>query len=1175
MSEKMELGIKLTADPSQLKAGLEDARGAILKTYADAKNGVGAAGDALRAAQQNAQAMAKSLSAAGVPTKQMVRDFEAAKKAVADAKAAVLQQTQAMQSVRAAARANADEIERASKAIEGFKASQATMAASAQIGADRDLLGISAHKNVEAQIDAVKAAYERLKASGKLTSQELAQAAMQTNARIRELEAGTNGWGESIAKAKFAIGSMVASGSGIAYVARASMNFEKSMAGVSKVVEGTEAQIGKLTDDLREMAQAMPVEGGLNGLAAIAAAGGQLGVPIEKLREFTELTAKMSSAFNMSADAAGQAVARMMNVYDLPLGRIRELGDAVNVLGNTMSTTEGEIVEVMTRIGGGARQFGLTAEQAAALAASFTALGKPAMVAGTAINALLSKLQTANIQGAEFQAALAKIGVSGEQLAEDIEKNPQAALTAFLQTLQKLDGRARSETLTQLFGLEYQDDLALLVGSLGQYEAALLRVADKRKTAGALDAEYAKQAETAAAKLQILKQSFETLAVALGDALMPVLKPLIKGLGSVTAAAAAFANEFPVITGIAEALMAGAIAAAGVKTAMLALRVVGVQSIAAITAQIAAMNIGLKASVAQVGLLRTAMHTLGGVITAALAGWEVGSSLREKFVEVEQMGIALAGGLTKVAERTRAMWNIITSPGSASEILAEMEKNLARIDDEYTELFAHAAKRREAPEQTKPDAAAPVEPKKLSETEQKAEALALSLKAAREAAKELGLDLSQFSSEVSPEFMEVEGLLDKLVASFDKLKDSGIDTGAALNDALGKALDKAKNPADLLALTERVAQLGEAGKLAKPKMLDLFNAIKDKAKDAGGEAKKLQAEIDALINQANSIRADGGSLSQRVRDAKNKQGKTPEQLEAEYLKQAKQATDDAAYYANAAKVAQMDGRSKEAAEYAKKAEASLKAANDAAGKLSEDALKSLDTDKLDDAEASILEQQAAAKQQQLAELQAATEAQQQQLTALETRIDELILKASTGATLNVDTGSAQPAVDAIKASIDAIPTEKTVTINVVENRTGGASGDQTPLPALAEGGAVPGYSPHPRADNLLARVTAGEYIQPVNRMREPGMFALMELLRRRGMAGFRSLIGYADGGGVAGRVLNAQPLPRPERAAVGGKMVPAVFNIPNVGRVPVNVSEGVAEDLARVLARENLMRGRR
>lgn len=68
---------------------------------------------------------------------------------------------------------------------------------------------------------------------------------------------------------------------------------------------------------------------------------------------------------------------------------------------------------------------------------------------------------------------------------------------------------------------------------------------------------------------------------------------------------------------------------------------------------------------------------------------------------------------------------------------------------------------------------------------------------------------------------------------------------------------------------------------------------------------------------------------------------------------------------------------------------------------------------------------------------------------------------------------------------------------------------------LAAGGKVPGYSPHDRADNIPAMLTAGEFVQPVDAVDYYGP-EFMDLLRKRKipreMLGLR---GYATGGYVA------------------------------------------------------------
>lgn len=60
--------------------------------------------------------------------------------------------------------------------------------AAAAVLADRELLGVRAHADIQKEIDQTRAAYERLKVSGKLTNTELAQASLKTEERVRELQ---------------------------------------------------------------------------------------------------------------------------------------------------------------------------------------------------------------------------------------------------------------------------------------------------------------------------------------------------------------------------------------------------------------------------------------------------------------------------------------------------------------------------------------------------------------------------------------------------------------------------------------------------------------------------------------------------------------------------------------------------------------------------------------------------------------------------------------------------------------------------------------------------------------------------------------------------------------------------------------------------------------------------
>ena len=175
------------------------------------------------------------------------------------------------------------------------------------------------------------------------------------------------------------------------------MDFESSMADVRKVVDfDTPQQFQQMQQDLLDMTHRIPMAG--KELAAIAASGGQLGIARQDIAGFTETVAKMSVAFDMSADAAGDSMAKLANVYEIPIAQIGKLGDAINHLSNSSPAKASDIVTAMGRVGGVAKQFGLTELQTASLANAFISLGKPPEVAGTAINGMLTKLQTADKQ---------------------------------------------------------------------------------------------------------------------------------------------------------------------------------------------------------------------------------------------------------------------------------------------------------------------------------------------------------------------------------------------------------------------------------------------------------------------------------------------------------------------------------------------------------------------------------------------------------------------------------------------------------------------------------------------------------------------------------------------------------------------------------------------------------
>ena len=315
---------------------------------------------------------------------------------------------------------------------------------------------------------------------------------------------------------------------------KVAMDFETSMAEVRKVVDfDTPQQFKQMGDDLLQMTHRIPMAG--RELAQIAASGGQLGIARKDIAGFTETVAKMSVAFDMAADQAGDSMAKLANVYKIPIAQIGRLGDAINHLSNNSPAKASDLVNTLGRVGGVAKQFGLTELQTASLANAFISLGKTPEIAGTAINGMLTKLSTADRQGSKFQRTLKNMGISAQELKANIAKNGEQALVDFLKQLNKLPKAEQMGALVDLFGLEYADDVAVLAGNIEAYEKSIRALKEtgsdgKPLFAGSMDKEFAARSATTANNVQLLKNQLMHLAISIGSVMLPAVNSLVAGL---------------------------------------------------------------------------------------------------------------------------------------------------------------------------------------------------------------------------------------------------------------------------------------------------------------------------------------------------------------------------------------------------------------------------------------------------------------------------------------------------------------------------------------------------------------------------------------------------------------------------------------------------------------------
>ncbi|EJM0339769.1 phage tail tape measure protein [Campylobacter jejuni] len=323
------------------------------------------------------------------------------------------------------------------------------------------------------------------------------------------------------------------------------ISFESAMADVRKVVNFDEGDdIKKMSADILKMSQTLPVTA--NELAAIAAAGGQIGLGSKDVREFTNLVTKMKVAFDMSAEDVGDSVAKIKNILGISLKDMEDLGDSINNLSDNSASKAREIIDVMKRTAAAGKQIGFTKEQIAALSSSFISLGKGPEVAGTAINSLYRVLATADNMGTKTESAFAKLGISGAFLKQASFDDPQKALDMFLQRISKLDQKEQMGVLVDIFGREFADDMATLVGGLDTYKEALKNAGDEAKK-GSLQREFDTRAATTENSIILMKNAFNSLAVNLGSVFLPAISWVSAGISYLV-------NSITYITGLVSGL---------------------------------------------------------------------------------------------------------------------------------------------------------------------------------------------------------------------------------------------------------------------------------------------------------------------------------------------------------------------------------------------------------------------------------------------------------------------------------------------------------------------------------------------------------------------------------------------------------------------------------------------
>ncbi|MBD7985325.1 phage tail tape measure protein [Sporosarcina sp. Sa2YVA2] len=312
---------------------------------------------------------------------------------------------------------------------------------------------------------------------------------------------------------------------------KASVDYESAFAGIRKTTDASEEEFAALSKGIREMARELPVAA--TEIAAVGEAAGQLGIAKEDILEFSRVMIDLGESSNLSADQAATQLARFANITQMSMKDIRRLGSVIVDLGNNSATTESDIVSMGMRLSGVGAQMGMSEANIMSLAAAMSSVGIEAEAGGSAMSAVMKKINTAVANGGQALDEFAEVAhMSATDFAESWKSNPIEALDLFIKGVAK--SGEEGENLAAILGflgikgIREQDTLLRLAGAadLLSYSVGIGNTAWEENIA--LTNEAAQRYGTTESQLKIMWNRVKDMAITLGDALIPAVMAAIE-----------------------------------------------------------------------------------------------------------------------------------------------------------------------------------------------------------------------------------------------------------------------------------------------------------------------------------------------------------------------------------------------------------------------------------------------------------------------------------------------------------------------------------------------------------------------------------------------------------------------------------------------------------------------
>ena len=326
----------------------------------------------------------------------------------------------------------------------------------------------------------------------------------------------------------------------------AAIEFESAMADVKKVVDfPTPQAFSEMERDIKELARTIPITH--EGFARIIAEAGQADIPRQELKGFARDAAMVAVAFDISADSAGDMLAKWRTSFKMTQQETMRLVDQVNYLGNTTAAGAVPVANIVTRVGALGEIAHVTQAQLAAMATTLASANVQEEIAATGIKNFLVTLNLGAAASKTQAKAFKSLGLSAVGVAKAMSSDAMGTSLDIIERIKKLPESQKLSVIESLFGRESILPISTLITNTDGLRSNLEKVRNELLYSGSAVKEFEARSKTTENTLILLGNAFREIKINLGSVMLPVVSVAARALAKLSSVVATATEKYPIL----------------------------------------------------------------------------------------------------------------------------------------------------------------------------------------------------------------------------------------------------------------------------------------------------------------------------------------------------------------------------------------------------------------------------------------------------------------------------------------------------------------------------------------------------------------------------------------------------------------------------------------------------